>query len=106
MAIAASTTFSPKTDCQCHTSSRIPEVSRPRIALPPATAAQTLTARVRSSRGNVLVIVERVAGITSDAPRPSTPRSTISSFAELAVMASADAPPKIESPTSNILRRP
>ncbi len=82
MATAARTTFSPNTDGHDHTSRRIPEVSSPRIAAPPATAAQTLTARVRCSAAKVPVMVDRVAGITSAAPRPRTARKAISSVAE------------------------
>ena len=78
IAIAASTTLSAKTDCHDQTSSSSPVISRPAMALPPATPAQTPTARVRCCGGKVPVMVERVAGITSAAPRPSTPRSAMS----------------------------
>ena len=69
-AAAASTTFSPNTDGHDQTSRTSPEVSSPSTADPPATAAQTLTARVRCSLAKVPVMVDRVAGITSAAPRP------------------------------------
>ena len=58
-----------------------PGASRPKTAAPPATAAQTLTARVRCSSGKVPVMVDRVAGMTSAAPRPMTARRPISSLA-------------------------
>ena len=105
MAATARTTFSPNTDGHDHASSRIPEVRRPRTAEPPATAAHTLTARVRCPPGNVPVMVDKVAGMTSAAPRPRTARRPISSAAELAVIATADAAPKIERPTISARRR-
>ena len=70
MAATARATLSPNTARQDQTSSRTPEASRPRIALAPATPAQAPTARDRCSRGKVLVIVDRVAGMTSAAPTP------------------------------------
>ena len=82
IASAASATFNPNTDCQDHTCSSRPVVSRPRTALPPATPAQTPTARVRWAGGNVLVIVDNVAGITNAAPSPSTPRNAMSALAD------------------------
>ena len=99
-------TFNPKIERHEKTVSRVPEASRPRIAAPPATAAQTLTARVRCAAGNVLVIVDSVAGITSAAPSPSNARSTISSDGSPAVIAIADPPPKIASPAISAERRP
>ena len=81
-ATAASTTFSPNTDGHDQTSRTSPEVSSPSTADPPATAAQTLTARVRCSLAKVPVMVDRVAGMTSAAPRPRTARRAISSVAE------------------------
>ena len=91
IAIAASATLSAKTERQLQTSSSMPEESRPRTALPPATPAQMLTALVRSAAEKVPVIVDRVAGITSAAPTPSTARRAISSWAPPAVIATADA---------------
>ncbi len=96
----------PNTDCQDQRSSRPPVASSPTTAAPPATAAHTLTAFVRCASGTVLVIVESVAGITSAAPMPSTPRSAISSVAERAVIAAADPRPKIASPAISARRRP
>jgi hypothetical protein len=68
----------PKIDRHESPASSAPEATSLRTAAPPATAAQTLTARVRFARGNVPVIVDSVAGITSAAPRPRTARSAIS----------------------------
>src|ERR1039457_22763 len=68
-AAVARTTFSPNTDGHDHTSRRIPEASSPSTAAPPATAAQTLTARVRCSTAKVAVIVDSVAGMTRAAPQ-------------------------------------
>ena len=79
---------------------------RPSTAVPPATAAQTLTARVRCGPGKVPVMVDSVAGMTSAAPRPRTARRTISSAAECAVIATADPAPKIDSPAISARRRP
>ena len=81
-------------------------MSRPSTALPPATAAQTLTARVRRSGGNVPVMVDSVAGMTSDAPSPRIPRRTISSPAEPAVIATAEPTPKMPRPAISAVRRP
>jgi hypothetical protein len=106
MAAAAKTTFSPNTDGHDHTSKRSPETRTPSTAAPPATAAHTLTARVRCSSGKVPVMVDRVAGMTSAAPRPRTARRPMSSVAELAVMATADPAPKIVRPAISARRRP
>ena len=65
-----------------------------------------LTARPRSAGGNVPVIVDSVAGITSAAPRPRIARSAISSVADEAVIATADPAPKITRPTISATRRP
>ena len=105
-AIAARTTLRPNTDCQWNHSSSTPELSRPSTALPPATAAHTLTARVRRSGGNVPVMVESVAGMTSEAPSPRIPRSTISSPADPAGMARAEPAPKMLRPAISAVRRP
>ena len=70
------------------------------------TPAHTLTARVRCSPGKVPVMVDRVAGMTSAAPRPMTARRPMSSAAELAVMATADPAPKIVRPAISARRRP
>ena len=95
-----------KAERQENHSKRTPQHSSPKIALPPATAAQTLTALVRSAGGNVPVIVDRVAGMTNAAPNPMSPRNPISSFAEDTAMAAAEAPPKTSSPAMRALRRP
>src|SRR4029079_18785152 len=63
-AAAASTTLTANTDCQPQNSSSMPDTSRPRIAAPPATAAQTPTARTRWASGKVDVMVDSVAGMT------------------------------------------
>jgi hypothetical protein len=65
-----------------------------------------LTARARSVDGNVPVIVDSVAGITSAAPRPRTARSAISSVADEEVIATADPAPKITRPAISATRRP
>jgi len=44
--------------------------------------------------------------MTSAAPRPRTARRPISSAAELAVIATADAAPKIDTPAISARRRP
>jgi hypothetical protein len=75
-------------------------------ATPPATAAQTPTARVRCCPAKVPVMVDRVAGMTSAAPRPSTARRAVSSSAERAVMATAEPAPKIDRPTISASLRP
>jgi hypothetical protein len=82
---AAKTTFSPNTDGHDHTCRTSSEVSSPSTADAPATAAQMLTARVRCWLAKVPVMVDRVAGMTSAAPRPGTARRPISSLAEPAV---------------------
>jgi hypothetical protein len=105
-AITARTTLTAKEERQENHSRRTPQHSNPKIALPPATAAQTLTALVRSAGGNVPVIVDRVAGMTKAAPNPMSPRNTISSLAEDTAMATPDAPPKTSSPAMRALRRP
>ena len=46
------------------------------------------------------------AGMTRAAPTPIRPRRKMSSFADDAVMASAEAPPKITRPTIRTRRRP
>jgi hypothetical protein len=61
---------------------------------------------VRCSLENVPVIVDKVAGMTSAAPKPITARSPISSPAEVAVMATAEPAPKIVSPAISARRRP
>ena len=90
----ARTTLTAKAVRQENHSKRTPQHSSPKMALPPATAAHTLTAFARSAGGKVPVIVDKVAGMTNAAPKPMSPRSTISSLAEDAAMATADAPPK------------
>ena len=105
-ATAATTTLMAKTAFQVQCSRTAPEATRPRRALPPATPAQTLTAWVRRSAGNVEVIVDKVAGMTNDAPSPNKPRSRISSAAEVAVMATAEPAPKMTRPTTRVRRRP
>jgi hypothetical protein len=79
--------------------------SSPSTAPPPATAAQIPTARVRCAAGNVPVIVDSVAGITSAAPSPISPRSTISASADETAIAAADAAPKTNIPAMSIRRR-
>jgi hypothetical protein len=106
IAIAARITLTAKADRQENHSSRVPVASRPSRALPPATAAQTETARVRAAGGNVPVMVDSVAGMTRAAPRPMTPRSRISSLADDAVMATAEPAPNTASPASSARRRP
>ncbi len=106
IAIAARTTLTAKAARQENHSSRTPVHSRPSTALPPATPAQTPTARVRSAGGNVPVIVDSVAGITSAAPAPIRPRSTMRVPAEEMAIAAAEAAPKTTSPASSALRRP
>ena len=102
----ASTTLRPKIERHEKTTRRAPEASSPRIAAPPPTAAQMLTARVRAEAGNVLVIVDSVAGITSAAPTPRTARRAINSVADVVVIATAEPPPKIIRPTIRATRRP
>ena len=51
-------------------------------------------------------MVDKVAGITNDAPSPSNPRSKISSVADVAVVATADPTPKMTRPTIRARRRP
>jgi hypothetical protein len=106
MAITASTTLTAKADRQENHSSSVPVPSSPSRALPPATAAHTLTARVRWAGGKVPVMVDRVAGMTRAAPRPIRPRRPMSSLAEETVIAAAEAPPKMTSPASSARRRP
>ena len=103
---AASTTFRPKIERHEKAASSGPETSSPSIAAPPATAAQTLTARVRCSGGNVPVIVDSVAGMTSAAPRPSDRAQRDQLGGELAVIAIADPAPKISNPMISATRRP
>jgi hypothetical protein len=69
-------------------------------------STQVPTARARCSRGNVLVIVDRVAGMTSAAPMPSTPRRVMSQLASWTVSAPIDPAPKIASPATRVRRRP
>ena len=102
----ARATLSPNTDRHDQNSRRTPEVSSPSTALAPATPAHIPTARVRSAEGKVLVIVDRVAGMTRAAPRPITPRRRINSLAEPAVIATPEAAPKMASPISKVARRP
>ncbi len=85
---------------------RTPLQSSPKMALPPATAAQTPTAFVRSAGGYVPVIVDNVAGITNAAPRPIRPRRKMRSLAEDTAIAAADAAPKTIRPPMSALRRP
>ena len=47
-------------------------------APPPATPAHVPTALVRSSGGNVVVMIDNVAGIVIAAPTPANERSAIS----------------------------
>ena len=101
-----STTFSAKIERHEKAASSAPEASSPRIAAPPPTAAQMLTAPARLDSGNVLVIVESVAGITSAAPSPRIARSAISSVGVVAAIAIADPAPKITRPTIRAMRRP
>ena len=105
-AATASTMLRPKTDRHDHCSSSSPEPSRPRIALPPATPAQTPMARAFCSRGNVLVSVDRVAGMTSAAPSPRTPRIAISAPGLVTVVAAIEPAPKTDRPASRARRRP
>ena len=106
IAIAARTTLTAKADRHENTSSSAPVHSRPSRALVPATAAHTETARVRSAGGKVAVMVDSVVGMTRAAPTPIRPRRKISSFADEAVMATAEAPPKITRPVIRTRRRP
>ena len=106
IATTARTTLTAKAARQENHSSRIPVHSRPSTELPPATPAQMPTARVRSAGGNVPVIVDSVAGITSAAPRPIRPRRTMRSFAEETAIAAAEAVPNTTSPAMSALRRP
>jgi hypothetical protein len=106
MAMAARATLSPNTDRHDHSSRRAPAASSPSTAPPPATAAQMLTARVRCSPAKVPVMVDRVAGMTSAAPRPRTARRPISSLGVLAAMATAEVAPKIDRPAISVSRRP
>ncbi len=106
IATTASATFSPNTARQDQNSSRRPDASSPRIALAPATPAQAPTAFSRCSRGKVLVMVDSVAGMTSAAPIPSTPRMAISQFGSVTVIAATDPAPKMPRPASSARRRP
>ena len=106
IAITASTTFSANTDRHDHASSTTPEASRPTMALAPATPAQAPTARVFCSGGKVLVMVDSVAGMTSAAPTPRTPRMAINQVGSLTVMAATEPAPKITRPASRARRRP
>ena len=61
------------------TSTRMPPSTRPTAPPPTAIAAQTPSAFVRSAPSvNVVVTIESAAGETSAAPRPCSPRATIS----------------------------
>src|SRR5262249_36511433 len=101
IATAASTTLTANADRHENTASGAPVPSAPSRAAPPATDAQTETARVRSAGGKVLVMVDSVAGMTSAAPTPIRPRRKISSSADEAVIATAEAAPKMASPASS-----
>src|SRR5450755_327699 len=101
----ARTTLSPNTDRHDQNSRSTPEVSSPSTALAPATPAHIPTARVLSAEGKVLVIVDRVAGMTRAAPRPITPRRRINVLAEPAVIAAPEAAPKTTRPINNVIRR-
>src|ERR1700684_3902671 len=104
--MAARTTLTAKAARQENQWSRTPQQSTPKIAPPPAPAAQTPTAFVRSAGGYVPVIVDNVAGITKAAPSPMRPRRRMRSLAEDTAMAAADAAPKTIRPPIRALRRP
>jgi hypothetical protein len=105
-ATTARTTLTAKAALQEKKCRRIPEQRSPKMALPPATAAQIPTAFVRSAGGKVPVIVDKVAGITKAAPSPIRPRRKISSLGEDTAIAAADAAPKTMRPPMSALRRP
>ena len=105
-ATTTSTTLSANTDCHDQNSSTVPDVSRPRIALAPATPAQTLIAWGRRSGGNVAVMVDSVAGITSAAPTPRRARNAMSALASETSMAAREAAPNMPRPAIRARRRP
>src|SRR5262245_43508803 len=72
----------------------------------PANPAHTAIARVRSSGGKMVVMIDNVAGITSAAPIPMTARPTITCSAADAIPASSEPDPKTTSPASNARLRP
>ena len=106
MAMAARAMLRPKTERQEKNSSSAPAPSTPKMAAPPATAAQMLTALVRLAGGNVPVMVDSVAGMTRAAPSPITVRRAISSLAPDTVIATADPAAKMTRPASRKRRRP
>lgn len=98
--------MSAKKEFQAKNSSRMPEANRPSTAPPPATPTQTPTARPRSSGGKVVVMIDKVTGMTAAAPIPITARSAIRDCGEDTNIAAAAALPKITSPASSTRLRP
>ena len=86
--------------------SRAPETMGPRAAPPPAKPAQMAMARARSSGGKMVVISDRVAGITNAAPSPVITRPTMICPAPVATPLMTEPRPKITKPSSRARLRP
>ena len=88
-------------------STRMPPSSRPTAPPPTAIAAQTPSAFVRSAPSlKVAVTIESAAGETRAAPRPCSPRLTISHVEPVARAQSSEADVKSTRPTRKIFLRP
>jgi hypothetical protein len=89
--MAARTTLMAKAACQENQWRRIPLASSPKMALPPATAAQTPTAFVRSAGGYVPVIVDKRGRHHERGAEPDQTAQEDESLAEDTAIAAADA---------------
>jgi hypothetical protein len=95
-----------KTDVQSKYSSSTPPASGPSPMPMEAIAAQMPIAFARSSRGNTLEMIDRVAGMISAPPRPMTARTAMS-WPEVCTASTARLPPpKSRSPLCSASLRP
>jgi hypothetical protein len=99
-------TFSQKIHCQEMPSTIAPPTSGPSATARPPMPPQAPSASPRRFGGTADERIVSVNGSTIAPPRPWTARAAISSFAEPASAAMADAPVKMVRPIANSRRRP
>ena len=85
---------------------RKPPLIGPSAVATPAIAAQNPMARPRSSGGNVLVMIDKVAGMMNAPPMPMNARVTINWFGVLTSALASEPMPKIVNPSCSAPRRP
>src|ERR1700730_15072216 len=99
-------TFTKKTEPHQKCWRRYPPMVGPTTMPRPETPAQIPIACPRSSDGNSLVRIDRVAAMMMQPPTPARPRAAISSAAEPENADATDPKPNTTSPTVNARFRP